>query len=138
VPPPLRALVVDDNDVVRRLLELALEEAGFVPIGAESGEVALESVRAAPPDVCVVDEIMPGMCGAELIRRLRGAGDPRVASVPVVGISSRADSERTLRDAGADAFLLKPVDDGALLDALARALAARRREPASTEPSSAA
>jgi len=129
VPPLLRALVVDDNDVVRRLLELVLEEAGFVAIGAESGEAALESVRALPPDVCLVDEIMPGMPGAELIRRLRGAADPRVASAAVVGISSRADSGPVLLGAGADAFLAKPVDEGALLAAIARALSARRGAP---------
>jgi CheY-like chemotaxis protein len=138
VPLLLRALVVDDNDVVRRLLELVMEEAGFLAIGAESGEAALDSARTTPPDVCVVDEIMPGMSGAEVIRRLRGSDDPRVAAVAVVGISSRADSERTLLAAGADAFLVKPVDEGALLAAIARALSLRLRQPERAEPPSAA
>jgi CheY-like chemotaxis protein len=115
---------VDDNDVVRRLLEIALEEAGFVSIGAESGEVALESARALAPDVCVVDEIMPGMSGAELVRRLRS--EPRLRQLAVVGISSRADSGPALLQAGADEFLVKPVDEAALVPAVARALLMRR------------
>jgi CheY-like chemotaxis protein len=127
VIPPLHALVVDDNDLVRRLLEIALEESGFVSIGAESGEVALESARALAPDVCIVDEIMPGMSGAELVRRLRS--EPRLRHLAVVGISSRADSELALLQAGADVFLVKPVAEAALVSAVARALLLRRGDP---------
>jgi CheY-like chemotaxis protein len=134
VSTPLRALIVDDNDVVRRLLELMLEEAGFVPIGAESAEAALEAVRAAPPDVCIVDEIMPRMHGGELIRRLRSAGDPRVASIAVIGISGRAGAARVLLEAGADGFVGKPVEERTLLPAVARALSLRRHGAPPADP----
>lgn len=127
---------MDDNDVVRRLLEIALEEAGFVSIGAESGEAALESARTVPPDVCVVDEIMPSMPGAELVRRLRA--DLRLRRLAIVGISSRADSGPRLLEAGADVFLVKPVDEAALLPAVARALTMRGREPAPSQATPAA
>ena len=131
---PLRALVVDDNDIVRRLIELMLEEAGFVSAGAESAEAALEAVRATPPDVCVVDEVMPGMHGGELIRRLRGAGDPRIASLAIIGISGREGAARILLEAGADGFVGKPVEEHALLPAVARALIRRRRSAPAADP----
>ncbi len=123
---PLRALVVDDNDLVRRLVEFILEGAGFVAIGAESVEAALEAVRTAPPDLCIVDEVMPRLHGAELIRRLRSAGDERLASVPVIGISGRAGAGDELLAAGADAFVPKPVEERALLSAVARVCFAAR------------
>jgi CheY-like chemotaxis protein len=126
----LRALVVDDNDLVRRLVEFILEGAGFVPFGAESAEAALEAARTAPPDLCIVDEVMPGMHGAELIRALRSSGDERLASVPVIGISGRAGAADELLAAGANAFLPKPVEERALLAAVARVLfEARARSP---------
>jgi CheY-like chemotaxis protein len=119
---PLRVLVVDDNHLIRRLLEFILEGVGFVVIGAESGEVALEVARAAPPDLCIVDEVMPGMRGAEVIRALRSAGDARLASVPVIAISGRAGAAADLVAAGADAFVAKPVEERTLLPAVTRAL----------------
>ncbi len=126
----LRALVVDDNDLVRRLVEFILEGAGFVPFGAESAEAALEAARTAPPDLCIVDEVMPSMHGAELIRALRSSGDERLASVPVIGISGRAGAADELLAAGANAFLAKPVEERALLAAVARVLfEARARSP---------
>ncbi len=126
----LRALVVDDNDLIRHLVEFILEGAGFVPFGAESAEAALEAARTAPPDLCIVDEVMPRGHGAELIRALRGSGDARLASVPVIGISGRAGAADELLAAGADAFVAKPVEERALLAAVARVLfEARARSP---------
>jgi CheY-like chemotaxis protein len=119
---PLHVLVVDDNDVVRRLLVFILEGAGFVSIGVESGEAALEAARAAPPDLCIVDEVMPRMRGTELIRALRSAAEPRLASIPVIGISGRAGAAEDLLAAGADAFVAKPVEERTLLPAVARVL----------------
>ena len=122
--------MVDDNDLIRHLVEFILEGAGFVPFGAESAEAALEAARTAPPDLCIVDEVMPAEHGAELIRALRGSGDPRLASVPVIGISGRAGAADELLAAGADAFVAKPVEERALLAAVARVLfEARARSP---------
>lgn len=126
---PFRVLVVDDNHLIRRLLDLILEGAGYVPLEAESGDAALEVVYEVLPDLCIVDEVMPGMLGSELIRTLRRSRDPRIALLPVVGISGRAGAARELLAAGADAFVTKPVEEGAILAAVARALAESRRSP---------
>jgi CheY-like chemotaxis protein len=120
VQASLRVLVVDDNDLVRRLVGLMLEGAGHVVVQAESGELALEIAHRDPPDACVIDEVMRGMKGSDVIRALRRSPDLRLRAVPVVGISGRAGAGRELLDAGADAFVPKPVEEGALLSEIAR------------------
>lgn len=119
-----RILVVDDNHLIRRLLDLVLENAGYVSIGVESAEAALEQARAEPPDLFIVDEVMPGMRGSELIAALRRSADPRLSQAPVIGISGRVGAHRELLAAGANAFVAKPVEERAILDAVARALSA--------------
>ncbi len=129
---PLRILVVDDNHLIRRLLDLILEGVGFVPLEAESGEAALEVLREWPPDLCIVDEVMPGMHGSELIRLMRRSPDPRVSRIPVVGISGRPGGARELLAAGASVFVSKPVEEQAILAAIARTFAAGARGVAGT------
>jgi CheY-like chemotaxis protein len=122
MPRPFRILVVDDNRLIRRLLDLILEAAGYVPVEAESGEEALALVTEALPDLCIVDEAMPGMRGSDLIRALRRSADARIANVPVIGISGRAGASQELLAAGATTFVPKPVEEHAILAAIARTL----------------
>lgn len=119
---PLRILVVDDNHLIRKLLHLILEAAGYLPVAVESGALALEIVHDAAPDLCIVDEAMPGMLGSELIQALRRSRDPRLAGVPVIGISGRAGAGRELLAAGATAFVPKPIEERAILAAVAAVL----------------
>lgn len=120
---PVRILLVDDNPLILRVLSLVLEEVGFEVVPADSAEAALVLARLDPPDLFIVDQEMPGMKGADLVRTLRTSGDLRLASAPVLGISAHADAEGPLRAAGARAFLRKPVEEDALLDAVLLALA---------------
>jgi CheY-like chemotaxis protein len=122
VARPFRVLVVDDNHLILKLLHLILEGAGYLPVAVESGALALEIVNDAAPDLCIVDEAMPGMLGSELIRALRRSRDPRVARVPVIGISARAGAGRELLAAGATAFVPKPIEERAVLAAVAAVL----------------
>ncbi len=115
---PFRILVVDDNHLIRALLDLILEGAGYLPVSVESGALALEIVGEAAPDLCIVDEAMPGMLGSELIRALRRSRDPGIARVPVIGISGRAGAARELLAAGATAFVPKPIEEGTILTAV--------------------
>jgi CheY-like chemotaxis protein len=117
---PLRILVVDDNNLIRQLVRLILESRGHVAVEAESGEIALQVAREDPPDVCLIDEVMPGMSGSDLIRALRRSPDQRLCAMPVIGISGREGADRELVAAGASAFVPKPVEERALLSALAR------------------
>jgi CheY-like chemotaxis protein len=114
--------VVDDNHLIRRLLDLILEGAGYVPVEAESGEEALALAAEAEPDLCIVDEAMPGMRGSDVIRSLRRSRDPRIASLPVIGISGRTGAARELLAAGATTFVPKPIDEVGILAAIAQAL----------------
>ena len=124
---PHRVLIVDDNRLVRRLLELALEEAGLTPVPAESGEEAIRLAQRDPPDVAIVDQEMPGMKGADLVRALRLSPDPRLAAVPAVGVSAYAAAEAELRAAGACDFVRKPIVEEELLEAVLLAIAQARR-----------
>ncbi len=121
---PYRILVVDDNHLILKLLHLILEGAGYLPVAVDSGELALEIVPEAAPDLCIVDEVMPGMLGSELIRALRRSPDPRIARVPVIGISGRAGAARELLAAGATAFVPKPIEELQILAAVGEALGA--------------
>jgi len=120
---PLRILLVDDNRLILRVVALGLEEVGFEVVPADSGEAALALARRDPPDLCIVDQEMPGMKGSDLIRALRSSGDLRLGLVPVLGISAYASAEAPLRAAGASVFLKKPIEEEALLEAVLAALA---------------
>ncbi len=119
---PVRILVVDDAEQVRKILVQTLRALGFEPVQAESAPEALRLVLASPPDVAIVDQWMPDMTGAELVRLLRASGDPRVRSVAVIGLSGRPGSERELLAAGALTFLPKPFRIAQLTAALRLAL----------------
>lgn len=119
---PIRILVVDDNHLIRKLIGLILEGAGYTPIDADSGEAALALALADPLDLVIVDEVMPGMLGSELVRLLRRSRERRLRNLAVVGISGHDGAARALLQAGADAFVAKPVEEHPLLDAVARAL----------------
>jgi two-component system phosphate regulon response regulator PhoB len=110
-----RILIVDDNDSLRTLLAQAFEQAGFVSIGAESAEAALQVLRLDPPDLCLVDQLMPGMTGAELIRTMRGSDDARVRRMPAIGMTGWDDGARELLAAGAERALRKPCQVEPLL-----------------------
>lgn len=121
--------MVDDNHLIRRLLGLILESAGYEAIEVESGADALELALEQPPDAWLVDEVMPEMKGSDLIRALRRSRDRRLSRAAVVGISGRSGAGVDLLGAGADAFVPKPVDERTVLAALARALEARGAGP---------
>jgi CheY-like chemotaxis protein len=127
-----RILVVDDNHLIRRLLDLILEGAGYVPVEAESGEDALALAPDAAPDLWIVDEMMPGMRGSDLIREIRGSEDARLASVPIIGLSGRSGGARELLAAGATAFVSKPIEEAGILAAVARALSPDARRSLGT------
>ncbi len=127
---PLRILVVDDNHLILKLLHLILEGAGYLPVAVDSGALALEIVQEAAPDLFLVDEVMPGMRGSELIRALRASRDPRIARVPVIGISGRAGAARELLAAGANAFVPKPIEERTILTAVAALVGPATREEA--------
>lgn len=118
-------LLADDDPSVTQSLSPFLERAGFRVIAVHDGETALERVRASRPALIILDVLMPGMDGREVLRRLRqhGIWTPTILLTQVGGASERA----TALDEGADDYLNKPFSPHELL---ARAKAVLRRSQA--------
>jgi len=112
-------LVIDDVPHNRAMLSDALSSMGFDVLEAADGQEGLEVAGRAGPDLIVIDLMMPVMDGFEATLRLRKM--PALAEVPVIATSASAtrDVEARCRAAGANAFMPKPIEQSALVDALA-------------------
>jgi adenylate cyclase len=107
-------LVVDDLPQNVRLLDAVLSPRGFTVIGVNSGADALAIMHEEPPDIVLLDILMPGMDGYEVCRRIRQ--DPTTAFLPVVMITASGEQEKVRAiEAGADDFVAKPFDQSELL-----------------------
>jgi len=115
-----RILVVDDSGLARRGTRRVLEGAGYSVLEAEDGMVALERYFVDKPDLVVLDLVMKGMYGLEVLSKLREL-DPR-ARVIVLSADIQTSSRQMVNDAGAAAFLNKPVTPEDLLNAVSAAL----------------
>ena len=109
-------LVVDDDPVILRLLEVNFEMEGFAVRTANDGVEGLEVAKAERPDVIVCDVMMPRMNGLELVQGLKD--DPTTASIPVILLSAKAQATdiRAGIDAGADDYVTKPFEPLDLVD----------------------
>ena len=107
-------LVVDDLPQNLRLLDAVLSPKGYEVRTADSGEEALQMVGDDPPDIILLDILMPGIDGYEVCRRVRD--DEATAFLPVVMITASGEQEKILAiEAGADDFIAKPFDQNELL-----------------------
>jgi DNA-binding response OmpR family regulator len=103
MPPTI--LVVEDDARIRVALQMALEEEGHHVTQADCGEDALGVFRREPPDVVLVDIMLPGMSGFDLCRELRKTSD-----VPIIMVTARSDTHDIVAglEAGADDYVTKP------------------------------
>lgn len=104
-----RILVVDDSGLARRRARGILEAGGYEVIEAEDGIVALERYFIEKPDLVMLDLVMKGMYGLDVLARLREI-DP-VARVVVVSADVQTSSHQMAAEAGAAGFLIKPLDE---------------------------
>lgn len=110
-----KIMVVDDNKQNLELLQAYLEDIDCVTIAAFDGQQALDLVADNPPDLILLDVMMPKMSGFEVCRRIKN--DPQTADIPVImvtALNELGDIERSI-DCGTDDFVSKPVNKLELL-----------------------
>jgi two-component system, chemotaxis family, chemotaxis protein CheY len=115
-----KVLLVDDSGLARRSTRRILEGAGYVVVEAEDGISALERYFVEKPDAVVLDLVMKGMYGLDVLVRLREM-DPGVRVI-VLSADIQTSSRDLVQNAGAAGFLSKPVDGPRLLAMLASVL----------------
>ena len=112
-PAPARVLVVDDNEEVREMLEELLASHGFEVATAANGDLALQAIARRAPDVILLDFVMPGLSGVEILKAIQTLA-PRVKVIMVSGQATPEEGMRTLA-LGAFDFVSKPIDTAYLL-----------------------
>lgn len=121
-----RILVVEDNDLNRKLFCDVLRANGFAVEPVADGLQALAAARNFVPNLVIMDIQLPNVSGLDLIKQIKG--DLMLRAIPVLAVTAYAgkgDEER-IRDAGAEGYLAKPVSIGPFMQAVSRLLEIQR------------
>jgi two-component system KDP operon response regulator KdpE len=126
--PPIRVLVVDDEPQILRALRAALRGHGYDVQTAADGEEALDALALHPPDIVILDLVMPGKSGFDVVREVRGWSQSAQRTPAIIVLSARGEDRDkvTALDLGADDYLTKPFSMNELL---ARIRVALRHRP---------
>ena len=113
-----RILVVEDNDLNRKLFCDVLKSQGYAVEPCADGLTALDAARQFVPNLIIMDIQLPNVSGLDLIEAAKG--DRVLRSIPVLAVTAYAGKgdEDRIRDAGADAYLAKPVSIGTFIGAV--------------------
>jgi two-component system phosphate regulon response regulator PhoB len=108
-------LVVEDEDAIRGMLMMVLEQAGFMPIAAADAEDAQKILDDKLPDLILLDWMLPGMSGAEWARRLKK--EALYQEIPIILLTARGEEEDKVRglEIGADDYMTKPFSPKELI-----------------------
>jgi DNA-binding response OmpR family regulator len=132
MPHVPRVLIVEDDPDTLVILRINLHAAGMEPILAGDGRTAIARIQAEDPDAVLLDVLLPGIDGWQVLAKLHEMGDP----VPVIvcsGKNNPSDIQRA-RELGAVAYLVKPFDIDRLLDVTAEAVQLRQRSRVAVDP----
>jgi DNA-binding response OmpR family regulator len=123
---PLKVLLVDDEDSLRKVMKDLLERDGYNVAEARDGVQALDQVDRVGPDIIVLDLNLPGLDGYGVLSHLRSR--PATAGIPVIVLTAKGDEDNEVRvfELGADDFLTKPFRARALSARLEAVLGRRR------------
>ena len=103
-------LVVDDDPTILRMVSLSLGKRGYQIVTATSGELALEAVKGQPPNLVILDVMMPGMSGWEVARALRKDRATAATKIIMLTAIGKEINEMTSPLYGVDAYLDKPFE----------------------------
>ncbi len=114
--PDANVLLVDDDPVILKLLQVNFEMEGFHVSTAQDGVEGLEKARAERPDIVLLDIMMPRMDGLEVTKALKG--DPETSGIPIILLSAKAQAAdiQAGKETGADDYMTKPFDPLELLE----------------------
>jgi two-component system alkaline phosphatase synthesis response regulator PhoP len=120
-------LLAEDNEDLREVVRITLEQPRFHILEARDGPTALRLARENLPDVIVLDWMLPGIDGLEILQALRS--DPETARICILMLTARDTEEDVMNglQAGADAYLVKPFSPIELVKAVEGALEGRPR-----------
>lgn len=106
--PKPRVVVADDDNDIRRLVQLTVANAGCEVTAAPDGESALAAVREVMPDLVILDVLMPRMDGWEVAKELKR--DPKTAGIPIMFLTSKGQEHDVLEgfEAGGADYIVKP------------------------------
>lgn len=129
----VRTLVIDDDPSIVRFLEIYLESQGFQIQSALTGEEGLALAGRLLPDLILLDQMMPGLHGMEVLQRLKD--DQRTQRIPVVILTARTDVGEKVKglDLGVDDYITKPFDIRELSARLMSVVSRRREQDLNTE-----
>jgi DNA-binding response OmpR family regulator len=119
----VRILVVDDEPAILRFVRLSLTSQGFEVMVASSGEECLRLAASEQPDLMVLDMVMPGIDGFDVLRKLRDPDGPNgVSRLPVIACSAHNSAETQALSLGAVDFISKPFLPGDMADRIRAAI----------------
>jgi CheY-like chemotaxis protein len=119
---PLKIVAIDDDADMAVYYKQALEQAGYRVFVATNGRTALDTILEVRPDAVLLDILMPVLQGYDVCRYLKSRGDTRATKVIVVSSLIQESDRRRAHEAGADAFLGKPIRAPELVQAVKKAL----------------
>jgi len=125
-----RILIVEDNPLNMRLLEMVLRAKSYTLLKATNGEEALDMAMREQPDLIIMDIQLPKINGLEVTRKLRET--PAFSHTPIIGVTAYAmkgDKEKVI-ESGCDAYLSKPINTRELPEMIAEMLLQRQKDEA--------
>jgi len=130
--PKMTILVIEDDDDILELIRYNLNKEGFNVSGVGSGEEGVSQARANPPDLIILDLMLPGIDGFEVCRELRG--DPKTAHIPLIMLTARGEEADIVSglELGADDYIIKPFSPRVLLARIRTVL--RRKAKTNVDP----
>ncbi|MEM7506154.1 MAG: response regulator [Pseudomonadota bacterium] len=120
-----RVLVIEDEPNITSSLSFLLQRSGFDVQTEDDGKAGLAAVLADPPDILILDVMLPGMDGYQILERLRGEAKTRDLPILMLTAKGQQEDRQSALDRGADLFITKPFANAEILEAVQQLSAGR-------------